>query len=328
MTDAVEQFGRKAALIVSGSNGDGLDLSELRFTFTIRQSDEESPNTAVIRVYNLADETVRKISGEFTHVTIQAGYESSYGVIFNGTIKQFYKGRENARDSFLEIRAGTGDIEYNFGLTQQTLASNSTAAREVADAIAANMGLKIGYFPSDAELGYLAGIKPRGKVLFGHGRIAMRNLAASLGSTWHIDNDGKVNVIPLRGYMPGEVVELNSFTGMVGVPEQTDQGVRVRCLLNPKLKIGRLVKINNGEINQLLQADLRADGSFVDRNLPQGQLPFDRRAGLQMPADVAADGYYRLYVVEFSGDTRGQDWYSEIICLAVDKSSNTVLFNG
>jgi hypothetical protein len=40
---------------------------------------------------------------------------------------------------------------------------------------------------------------------------------------------------------------------------------------------------------------------------------------------VTTDGFYRLYQVEYIGDTRGQEWYSELVGLAVDKSSDKVL---
>lgn len=317
-----QQWKRKATLIVAAGD-DGLDLSELRFKFVIRQSDEESPNTATIRVYNLSDDTMRKITGrapvEYTRVILQAGYEySAFGVIFDGTIKQFRKGRENATDKYLDILAAMGDIEYNFGVCNSTLAAGSTHEDRLK-AIAAGMGLDVGQV-TPLNTG---GVLPRGKVLWGMGRALMRCEAATRGATWSVQN-GKVDVVSLTGYLPGEAVVLSALTGMVGIPEQTDQGIRVRCLLNPKLRIGGLVQIDNASINQTMQADLRASG-FESRELPGGaQLAYDRNAGLQFLASVASDGFYRVYVVEYAGDTRGKEWYSDIICLAADKSSGTV----
>jgi hypothetical protein len=37
---------------------------------------------------------------------------------------------------------------------------------------------------------------------------------------------------------------------------------------------------------------------------------------------VADDGYYKIIVLEHEGDTRGNPWYSNIVCLAVDMSAN------
>src|SRR5690348_5163435 len=69
---------------VTTNANEGLDLSEMRIQFRISQSDTETPNTAIIRVYNLSPETARKVQGEFQRVVLQAGYENaSYGVIFD-----------------------------------------------------------------------------------------------------------------------------------------------------------------------------------------------------------------------------------------------------
>lgn len=313
-----QQFGRRATLIV-GADTEGLDLSDFHFKFRVTASDEEAPNAAAIRVYNLSRDTVRKITGkapvEFTRVVLQAGYaDAQFGVIFDGTIKQFRTGRENATTTYLEILAAAGDPEYNFAVCNATLAAGSSA-QERADVVAAAMGLGAPTITPNA-LAATGGTLPRGKVLWGMGRLQMRCLAASVGSTWSIQN-GKIEVIPLTGYLPGEAVVLTSQTGMVGIPEQTDQGVRVRCLLNPKLRIGGLVKIDNASINQTNAAPSAA--------LPGGaQQQFNSRTGIQFLADVSNDGDYRVYVVEYSGDTRGQEWYSELICLAVDKSTGTV----
>lgn len=319
---AEQLFGRKGSLIVAAGT-DGLDLSQMHFRFKVTNSDNETPNTATIRVYNLSEDTVRKITGrmpvEFTRVVLQAGYENGpFGVVFDGTIKQFRKGKENATDKYLDILAAVGDPEYNFGVCSATVAAGSTPQERVK-IVAESMGLAVGQVPGLS----FGGVLPRGKVLWGMGRSLIRCEAATRGATWSIQ-DGKVDVVALDGYLPGEAVVLNSRSGLVGIPEQTEQGIKVRCLLNPKLRIAGLIQIDNASINQTSQADLRASG-FATRNLQVGQIPFDKYAGVQMIADVSSDGFYRLYVVEYVGDTRGQDWYADCIGLAVDSSTGRVL---
>lgn len=310
------QYLRRGNLYVVGAGDEkGLDLSELHFTFKVTASDEQSPNAAMIRVYNLSAETVQAITGkspvEYTRVVLQAGYEDGpYGVIFDGTIKQFRKGRENATDTYLDILAAAGDVEYNWGVVSKTLAAGSTADERAA-AIAEGMGLSIGH----AAASPTGGVLPRGKVLWGMGRDMMRNEAVSRSASWNIQ-DGKVNIVALTGYLPGEAVVLNMHTGLVGLPEQTQDGVRARCLINPRLRIGGLVQIDNTSINQLLAQE--------SQKLSVGQVTYNQWAGLQFPADVTNDGFYRLYVVEYTGDSRGQDWYCDLIGLAVDPSTQTV----
>jgi hypothetical protein len=37
---------------------------------------------------------------------------------------------------------------------------------------------------------------------------------------------------------------------MIGTPEQTEGGIMIRCYLNPLIRIGQLVQINNADINR------------------------------------------------------------------------------
>jgi len=304
------QFGRRASLVISEGER-GLDLSEFRFTFQTVQQDVESPANATIRVYNLSDETSAKVRGEYSTVTLQAGYDGGFGLIFSGTIKQFRIGRENATTKYLDILAADGDVAYNWSTVNKTLSAGSKPEDRIRAAVEA-MGAKGGVTP-----GYLmpfsGGILPRGKVLFGMARSMVRSEAENQGATWNISN-GQLNVIPRDGFLPGEALKLNALTGMIGLPEQTDQGLRVRTLLNPNIVIGKLIQIDNKSINQTLNRN---------PNAPPGPA-FDRYVGVQLLATTTNDGIYRVYVAEHRGDTRGQDWYTDIIALAVDTDSKKV----
>lgn len=314
MSDQQVQYLRKASLVVSQLAGEfGVlakrDLSDMHFKFTIKGADEESPNTAEIRIYNLSDATADIIQNNFTNVTVQAGYQKAqYGVIFDGTIKQFRRGKERSVDTYLDILAAENDLEYNFSTINSNVPAGTTP-QEIAKKVAASMRLPIKQLPSE-----MGGVLPRGKVLWGMSRAHLRQIAIWSGASWSIQ-DGAINMLDLTGYLPGEQVVINSQSGMVGIPEQTDEGIKVRVLLNPNLNIGGLVKINNKDINQTT--------SQVNLTLPagQGQLPFNVRAGIAFPASISADGDYRMYVIEHSGDTRGPEWFSDIICLAVDKTA-------
>ncbi len=300
------QFGRKVGLILF-SGQTGLDLSELRIQFSTQNADEESPNTAVIRIHNLAPNTVKRIKGEFSEVVLNAGYETgNYGVIFQGTIKQYREGRLNATDTFLDVLAADGDIAYNQGIINVTLAKGRTPA-DAIKSIGASLPI------SEIDTTYLKTDKQhvpsiRGTVLFGMARARLRNLASNLDASWSIQN-GQVVFLDNSGYAEGEAVQINVGTGLVGVPEQTDEGIRLRCLLNSRLRIGGLIHLNNSELVQLMQ-----------QNPDAAPIQFNQWAGFQPLAPLSPDGYYRSFVVEHEGDTRGNAWYSSLICLAVDKT--------
>lgn len=313
MADANELYDRKCTLLVV-SGDEALDLSEMRIVFETKQEDEESPNNARIRVYNLSRETVARIQGEYTRVVLQAGYQNaSFGVIFDGTIKQFGVGKENPTTTYLDILAADGDLAYNFSTVNKSLAAGSTPEQRIKALIEA-MGPQ-GVTEGELIIPSTGGVLPRGKVLFGLARGALRSQVQNVGATWSIQN-GKVNILPLTEYLPGEAVVLTSATGLIGRPQQTEGGIYARCLINPRIGIGGLVRIDNKSINKTFQQ--------ADFSIPGAQLPYNRYAGIQQLADVTADGLYRVYVAEYNGDTRGQPWWMDLVLLAVDPSTMKV----
>lgn len=317
------QYGRKATLLITRAGQAGnnfsafvapstIDLSNMHFRFRTAQCDVESPNNCSIRVWNLSEATVNAITRyEYDRVILQAGYDNTgHGVIFDGNIKQFRLGRESGTDTYLDILAADGDLAYNFSLINETIAAKSTPAQrnDILIKKLAEKGVTAGHV-----MEFTGGVLPRGKVLFGMARVYMRQLAESQGATWGIDN-GKINVIPLDGFKPGEALVLTAQTGLIGMPEQTNNGVEAKSLLNPRIEVASLVRIDNRSVNQLLQQN----GSTL------ASPAFDKYVGLQNLAHVAADGLYRVFVVEHEGDTRGQEWYSRLTCLAVNPITKTV----
>lgn len=304
------QFLREAQLLVANES-EALDLSPLRFKFQIKAADVESPNNAWIRVYNMNPDTVQRLRPAFTRVIVQAGYQGGSGVIFDGTIKQYRIGRESSTDTYVDLLAADGDLAYNYAVVNKTLAAGSSTGDRI-NATVQSMK-QYGVQGQQVLLPETGGVLPRGKVLFGMARYQLGIAAKSADAAWSIQ-DGKVRVIPRTGFLPDEVVVLNGQTGLIGRPEQTVDGIRARCLINPNIKVGGRVQIDNKAINQTLQADPNA-----------APVPYNQWAGLQLFANLAADGIYRVYVIEYDGDTRGQEWYADLTLLAIDSTSNKVI---
>lgn len=316
----IQQYGRKASLLVVkpvSAPAEGqparsvapekvLDLSNMHFQFKTQNQDEEGPSNVVVRVFNLNESTKQSlIRFDFSRVVVQAGYEGQYGVIFDGTIRQFRTGRLSATDTYVDILAADGDLAYAYGLVNQTIGAGSTGAdrRSALAKAFEQYGVQMG-----KDLGATGGVLPRGKVMFGLSRTLMRAECDSVSSTWSIQN-GKVNIIPLDGYLPGQAVRLTAATGLIGVPEQTQDGIKVRCLLNPRIVVGGRVQLDNKSINQTIQAN------------PSLPIPANQWATPQFNANVTTDGFYRVYVCEHQGDTRGLDYYSDLMCLAIDPTN-------
>lgn len=307
--DMGQQYLRKSSLVVGVPGQQSLDLSQLHFKFTVRRGDLQTPNTLDVRIYNVSDALAKGLlvgnnqtqavtnSAEFSQISLSAGYENAqFGLLFQGSIIQVRLGRESQADTYVDIRAADGDSAYNFAVVNTSLAAGSTPAQHV-NVNAAAMNLPQGFA---AQLPATA--LPRGKVFFGLARDSMRQVAQANGVNWSIQN-GQMQTVSLQQFVPGEVTVLNSASGMIGWPEITANGIHVRVLMNPNIKIGGVVQIDNKSVLEYLLP------TGLDFNIAQAVVP-----------RVDADGYYVTWIAEHTGDTRGQEWYTDLICLAVDQS--------
>lgn len=298
------QYLRKITLLVSDAQGNTLDLSELRIKFAVKQSSAETPNAADITVYNLSAETAWQVKNQFTKVTLQGGYNANFGVIFQGNIKQVIIGKQGT-ETWIEIIAGDGDLAYNNAVVVTSIVKGSTQNDEINACIAATspLGVTAGGNSTVANKQK----RPRGKAMFGNARNYLRGVAQTNGYNWSMQNE-KVEFVPLKSYLPGTAVLLTAATGMIGTPQQTTQGVNVKCLLNPYIKINGRIQLDNSTVQAFK----------IDLTLKPGSTT-------NVAAPLPSNGVYFVLAVEHSGDTRGTDWYTNVICLYID--STTVFVN-
>lgn len=158
--------------------------------------------------------------------------------------------------------------------------------------------------------GYIAPVVgkplPRGKVMFGMAKDFMRLAAKTTSSVWSIQ-DGKLNMYPETAYVPGAIPKITPDSGLIGMPEQTRNGVSFRMLLNPSIKIGQIIELDNSTI-QKYEYGLSIPDE-VERERIQQQ------NGLQ------AAGFYYVMRVDRVGDTRGDAWWNEVLCIAADSTA-------
>jgi len=297
------QYLRKLSLLVGDAAGTGMDLSALQVRFSITSATLQTPRRLDARLYNVAKETAAKLRNQFVQVTLSAGYENGpFGFIFGGLIAQVKVGREDAANTFVDIIATDGDFAYNFSVINSTLAAGWQRADEQKVLVeslrknAAEASKPKGTFTQGASPDLATSKAPRGKVLYGMTRDRMRDFAVATGTQWNLEY-GTVNFVPELGFIPGDAIVLDSASGMIGVPVLTIDGVQVTALLNPNIKVGRLLKIANASITgSTLKTPISIDDEFY-----------------QPSKDP--DGTYKVYALRHIGDTRGQEWYTEAICV-------------
>lgn len=301
------QYGRVFGLTVFDRNNNGIDLSELRCKFSVKKTDNMTPNIAEIRVYNVSSDVAIQVQRQFKRVILQGGYESNFGVIFQGNIRQVIIGRESATDTFVDIIAGDGLMAYNYAIVNTTIAAGATQEDQVKASLQSmtSRGITQGHV---GDIGTSS--LPRGKVMFGQTKNYLRNISQSTDTSWSIQNE-QLQFVSNTSYLPGERILINSQTGMIGSPQQTVNGINVKVLMNPKIKVSTRVQLTN---DQDFNNPVTVEQIKINFNTPG--------TPQNTPSPLSQDGVYYVFIIEHSGDTRGVEWYTSLVCLTIDVSAN------
>lgn len=336
---------RHFELQIVGKDGKGIDLAEFRVTFNIEWFNLSSMNRiGTFRIYNLAPSTVARIMGEeFTRIRVIAGYDGiapvvnesevgkarevqvgqegqtrglNYGLIFDGEIRYAVAGKENPVDSYVLIQAADAHQAYATSITATTLAAGYTVADH-------HQALMKDFSAKGAEQGAMPPMPPtvfpRGRTMLGRTRDLMNGVAQMCTATWMFV-DGKMEMVA-DNQIVHDAIELNSTTGLIGMPQQTiGGGVNVRCLINPNIRVNGLIRLNQNDviINRvaLPSNDVSMSQGRFFENTTNGNSNVDLPASKAMTASIATDGVYKVFSILYNGDTRGQAWYMDLGCIA------------
>ncbi|WP_210459600.1 hypothetical protein [Pantoea ananatis] len=318
---------RHFELQLLNDKGDGIALTDLKVTFNIQKMPATIFNGFVgdFKIYNLSPATQNRImSQEFTRIQVIAGYngnpdeagnypDRNVGMIFNGDIRFTVAGKDNVTDSWLLLQCIDGWQGHLYASVRTTVA----AGWKYSDLFEAGMktyqpyGITAGSVPDFPDT-----VFPRGRVLVGNTCDVMYSLARKCDANWWYENN-QVNIVPESKYID-EVVVLNSSTGLIGMPQQTmGAGVNVRCLINPAIKLGGLVRLDQASVYRvaLSNEQIGMSPARLNESASDGNLYVDGIPGSQ-PAAINTDGDYTVGSIDYTGDTRGQNWYMDLLCLA------------
>lgn len=276
---SVRQWGRVVEVTVSGKAGT-LTVRDLKIDFSVSKGIGSKQNTATIAVWNLTKSHRKQLGEEFDKVELKVGYRAGgeLSTIFKGNIRDVTHTKETA-DVKSEMECGDGDESINKGAVSKTFPAG-TKPKAIVDHI-------IGEMPG-ATKGEMKGIDDlpaykRPVTIYGWGFRELDKLGREHGFYWSIQN-GEVEAVKNDKSLSGTTV-ISKETGMVGIPEITDKGVKVKALLNPNVAPGRVI-------------DVRSD--FLDEESGRDKRKSDEGGGL-----------FRVSEVTFSGTTRGEEFYVE-----------------
>ncbi len=261
-------------------------------------------------------------------VTVSAGYESSEAGGFNPDANVLYQGkvlqpvwlRENVVDYRLILRCVTGLIEDAVNFTSFPIAGGVSAHDALAQICSqANPPIPIDRIDEGARTRLSQQSYPRAQAIHGRPWNAIRSITAEnnlfawvnpRGLNVRSFGSGGTPQTPDYAYGPPEPAgnsgSRQTAQGLVkrtliGTPEQTQDGVVFRVLLDPQVRIGDIV--------------LLEPGTLIN--------PVPIQVG-QLPAAPSQNGIYVVAGLRHFGDTRGRgdDWFTEIHGVVMDFFAN------
>jgi hypothetical protein len=281
---------KKSGDIIMLSNSDS-DPNSLRVTFDIRKLGYQAIYYGDISIWNLSEDLEQDLflssaEKDALRIVVSAGYKETQDVIFDGVVMQPMFDRENVTDFKTTFHCVDGPlVGSNFiSLTLAKTAKQIDQIRQMAKS--SHNTFKVDYITPNLNTTSL----PRGKTFFGEVRDYLRGISKTNDTSWFVE-DGNLNIVHPEDIPADQALKVGPNNGLIGVPQQTQDGVAFRMLLNP------LIKLKKVAMN--VQLDLEV--------IRQVKLQYGQRQTL-----LDQDGLYKVAGVRHIGDTRGNEWYTDV----------------
>lgn len=250
-----ELFKRYARLVIDtieiehGFGGQALDIA-----FSIERSLKPEPNTADVQVWNLNQdhrsqlEETKGESGSKVPVSLEAGYEGGFALIYVGTMRTVFSERQGP-DIVTILQSGDGEKEYQQGRINLSIAP-ATPNPSIMQQIVKKLGIGEGNLATATPLLLAAPLLlPQGGVLSGSASQIMTRVAQSLGFEWSIQDEA-LQLLQARAPVAAAAVLLTPATGLVGSPSVDNEGIlTAQALLIPDVFPGRLLVLESERLS-------------------------------------------------------------------------------
>lgn len=259
-------------------------IDGLRVSFKIEKTGDESPNSAEISVWNLAPttRTILTAKGLPLPVVLSVGYGVTLSDIFNGDIlPSGINTVRNGADWVTTLKLGDGSTAYRSDRVQLSLAKGATLKDAVAGIIS-TIRTDVSAALKMVNSGQVTDRTGRLTTFFngftasGKSMDELNKLLGGAGYSATIQ-DGKLEIVAKGGFALEQAPLLSAGSGLIGSPEPGKDGLtKIRSLLMPAIK------------------------------------PFRRISVQTIRSSKPELKFYLVSKVTHSGDTHGNDWFSDI----------------
>ncbi len=281
-------YDEKDAIVLSNSL---YGESALRVKFKVTSA-QMVPTYGDITVYNLNEKTVSRITKEGARIIVMAGYRNgNYGMVWNAQLFSFMEYRENVVNKVLVLHCMDGkDVIAPSFITGTLTEKTGRTMKDRVEYLTRQMKVELketeSLIKEKAEI-----TKPY--VFFGNYEKYLRDEAKTYGCQRTVDKDGRycISNIVTEERTGEQEIPISPSSGLIGIPSQVAKGISFRTFLDPRLLYDippKQIRIENSEIKALPQ---------MYGSIPEWMDEYGR---------------YRVISVTHTGDTRGQEWYSDV----------------
>jgi len=274
------------------SASDPTKQADLKCVFTI-PSGMQIPLYGDVTVYNLSKNSIAEIMKSGTGLTVKAGYYGSgvkgeYGTIWNDFgIMQCLTEKINGVDFALTIHSSNAKYLIEKFIAEKYVEANTETLRDHAE-----RSLTSGKFKVAAKTSALqAELVSRGKITYDTGYNVVREYARNTNQLFGVDpktgeviwmKDSAVDTVPIK---------VGKEYGLLSQITKLQKGITYRCLLDPNIRwLSKLEVIKGTYVKEFYRTINNVPAELKDTE----------------------QQYYTTSLVTHVGDTRGNDWYSEV----------------
>lgn len=250
-------------------------IRNLLVRFRIRREATDTPAEGRIDIYNLNESNETRIRERAERVVLEAGYGGTLDTIFDGDVRRVERQRADL-DRITRVHVG-GNVETRSRSIFIRSYEGEVAVRDIVTDGVATLGLQLGPVDLIPESAVETDFRYSGPT-----HVMLSQRLRPLGVRWY-EADGVVHFTRLRRSIddrPSGVL-ISERSGMVGTPTVTDDGIRVRTLLDPRLRLDSLIRV---------ESDVLPDAASGD--------------SLNLRAGEFHQAEWKVVTVEHAGDNR------------------------
>ena len=264
-----------------GDDAEQLRVDNLYIRFRLRCEATDTPPSGHVDVYNLNERSEVRIRERGRLIKLFAGYEGDeLPIIFDGNVRRVERLRaELDRITRMHV-GGRPEVDAPERSIFTRGYEENTPTRDIVRDGVEHLGLEVGQgfdlIPSFAA-------EVDAFTYNGDTRVMISQRLRPLGIEWYEEGGvAKFSLYAVESDDRPEGIVISEQTGMIGTPTVTDDGVRVRTLLDSRLTLGTTFTIKS---------------SVIDDPIPTGDAENLRAAEIE-------DGRWKTVEVLHHGDNR------------------------